>query len=82
MTDTTHVSDEIQGSSAAGATPPDEPADDDGHAAATPTDSAHGDHDHGEPLGPADWGAWTAGILGVAAGLLVAVCLWLSTSGL
>ena len=44
--------------------------------------AGHGADDHPEPLGPADWGAWAGGILGVAAGLLVAVCLWLSTSGL
>jgi hypothetical protein len=47
---------------------------DDGHP-------GHG-HDEAEPLGPADWGAWAGGILGVAAGLLVAACLWLSSSGL
>jgi len=44
--------------------------------------AGHGADDHPEPLGPADWGAWAGGILGVLAGLLVAGCLWLSTSGL
>jgi hypothetical protein len=43
---------------------------------------AHGGHEQAEPLGPVDWGAWAAGILGVLAGLVVAACLWLSTSGL
>jgi hypothetical protein len=55
-------------------------------AASESTDRSADDHqghgDDAEPLGRADWGAWTGGILGVAAGLLVAGCLWLSTSGL
>jgi hypothetical protein len=58
-----------------------------GHAPAhEPDDADHGDagHDeHGEhapALGPVDWFAWGAGILGVGAGLVVAFCLYLSTS--
>lgn len=35
-------------------------------------DHAHGD---GEPLGPIDVTAWGAGVLGIAAGLVVAVCM-------
>ena len=47
-------------------------------------DHGHAGHDeHGEhapALGPVDWFAWGAGILGVGAGLVVAFCLYLSTS--
>ena len=42
-------------------------------------DAAHGDHGQGAPLGPVDWPAWGAGLLGIAAGLVVAACLYLST---
>jgi len=59
----------------------------DDHAPAHEPDDAdhgHGGHDeHGEhapALGPVDWFAWGAGILGVGAGLAVAFCLYLSTS--
>jgi hypothetical protein len=59
----------------------------DDHAPAHEPDGAdhgHGGHDeHGEhapALGPVDWFAWGAGILGVGAGLVVAFCLYLSTS--
>jgi hypothetical protein len=51
-----------------------------------PDDAEHGhggDAEHGEhakALGPVDWFAWGAGILGVGAGLVVAGCLYLSTS--
>jgi hypothetical protein len=48
-----------------------------------PDDAGHGDAGHGEhaaALGPVDWFAWGAGILGVAAGLVVAFCLYVSTS--
>jgi hypothetical protein len=45
-----------------------------------PADAAHGSHAQGTPLGPIDWAAWGAGLLGVAAGLAVAVCLFISTS--
>ena len=37
----------------------------------------HDDHGEGAPLGPVDAQAWGAGILGVAAGGLVAVLLYL-----
>ncbi len=42
--------------------------------------AAHGDHAQGAPLGPVDWPAWGAGLLGIVAGLLVAACLYLSTT--
>ena len=51
-----------------------------------PDDASHGHagHDeHGEhapSLGPIDWAAWGAGLLGVGAGLTVAFCLYASTS--
>lgn len=59
---------------------------DDHRPAHEPDDADHGHagHDeHGEhapALGPVDWFAWGAGILGVGAGLAVAFCLYLSTS--
>ncbi len=47
----------------------------------------HGDdHGHGghgsdeEPLGPIDVAAWGAGVLGVAIGLVVALCFVLATA--
>jgi hypothetical protein len=50
----------------------------DDHAAAHPSGDqghhadAHGDdHGHGDALGPIDWRAWGAAVLGVASGLLV-----------
>ena len=59
----------------------------DGHPSAhEPDDADHGhaghdEHgDHAEKLGPIDWRAWGAGLLGVGAGVAVAVCLYLSTS--
>ncbi len=39
----------------------------------------HGAHGPAEALGPIDWRAWGAGILGIAAGLAVAGALFLST---
>ncbi len=43
--------------------------------------AGHDEHaEHAEPLGSIDWAAWGAGILGVGAGLTVAVCLYVSTS--
>ena len=74
MTEATHPSDAIHGTHAADA-PGGETSAEGAHA-----DAGHGDHDHAEPLGPVDWGAWAGGIVGVLAGLLVAGCLWLSTS--
>ena len=60
---------------------------DEGRAPAhEPDDAGHGHAEHGEhgehatALGPIDWFAWGAGILGVGAGLVVAFCLYLSTS--
>jgi len=56
--------------------PPAHEADDAGHG--------HGGHDeHGEhatALGPVDWFAWGAGLLGIGAGLAVAICLYVATS--
>jgi hypothetical protein len=59
----------------------------DDHAPAhEPDDAGHGHagHDeHGEheaARGPIDWAAWGAGALGVGAGLVVAVCLYIATS--
>jgi hypothetical protein len=64
MSDTTHDD-----------SPAHEP-DDAGHG-----HSGHDEHgEHAPALGPIDWFAWGAGILGVGAGLVVAFCLYLSTS--
>ena len=49
-------------------------------AVAAHADAAHGVHAQGTPLGPIDWAAWGAGVLGIAAGLAVAICLFISTS--
>jgi len=50
--------------------------DDDGHG-----DADHVDHGHGgDELGPVDVQAWGALALGVAAGLLIVLCLVLTTS--
>ena len=40
-------------------------------------DHGHDDHAHGngDALGPVDLTAWGAGVLGIAAGLVVALCL-------
>lgn len=46
-----------------------------GHSAAGAHASAN--HDDGSPLGPVDAQAWGAGIVGVGAGLLVALVLYL-----
>lgn len=53
------------------------------HDAATDhgADHGHDDHGHGESaLGPIDTSAWLAGVLGVALGLVVAMCFVLATS--
>ena len=43
-------------------------------------DQGHDDHAHAElPLGPIDVAAWGAGVLGVLAGLVIAVCLVVAT---
>ena len=50
--------------------------DDGGHG-----DGNHDDHGHGgDELGPVDVQAWGALALGVAAGLLIVLCLVLTTS--
>ena len=63
-----------------------------GHHPGDVVDEAHGPDDHGEThghddhahgedaLGPVDVQAWGALVLGVAAGLLVVLCLVISTS--
>ena len=39
------------------------------------------DHGHGEAaLGPIDWAAWAYGLLGVAAGALVLIGMWVAIS--
>ncbi len=58
----------------------------DAHGDHEPDDAGHGhaghdEHgDHAQALGPVDWLAWGAGILGVAAGLAVAFCLLVATN--
>jgi hypothetical protein len=45
--------------------------------------ASHEDHGHAEEhLGPIDWPAWTAGVMGVLLGLAVAWCFFLSNRGL
>ena len=74
MNVSTHPKDDVHG-----AHPGDAPHaathDEDAHA-----DAGHSDHAHGAVLGPVDWLAWGAGLLGIAAGLVVAACLLLSTA--
>ena len=59
---------------------------DDHPPAHEPDDAGHGhaghdeDGDHAPKLGPIDWAAWGAGLLGVGAGVVVAACLYISTS--
>lgn len=60
-------------------------ATDDGHHAgpADPDDRGRGaavghDSHAQEPLGPIDWPAWGAGLLGAAAAAIVAVALYLA----
>ncbi len=38
------------------------------------------EHGAGEELGPVDYGMWTAGIVGVALGILTAVCFAIAAS--
>jgi hypothetical protein len=52
-------------------------ADDAGHGHAGHDEPAR--HGNAAPLGPIDWKAWTAGVVGVGAGLVVAACLYVST---
>lgn len=57
-----------------------------GHAEGAHTSGdapAHGAAGHGpeaEELGPVDFGAWAAGIVGVGVGLLIAACFALATA--
>jgi hypothetical protein len=54
--------------------PPVHEPDDAGHG-----HDGHDDHEeHGTALGPIDWFAWGAGLLGVGAGVVVAFCLSVS----
>ncbi len=73
MSETTYANDEIHGAHSGdaphGAAPGEGAHDED----------AHGDHAQGTPLGPVDWPAWGAGLLGIAAGLAIAACLYVST---
>jgi hypothetical protein len=73
--DGAHRGDAPQGSSTDDAAPAEA-----AHAEAAPAAAAHGSHAQGTPLGPIDWAAWGAGLLGIAAGLAVAICLFISTS--
>lgn len=65
---------------------PDRPtmSDTHGSAAGHTSEATHGSvpaHDGDEfSLGPTDWTAWAAGILGVALGVIVWFCLILATS--
>jgi len=40
---------------------------------------AHDEHGHDVALGPPDWAAWGAGLLGVALGLAIWICLAVAT---
>jgi hypothetical protein len=61
--------------------PPVHEPDETGHAHGHEEHGGHDEHaEHGSTLGPIDWAAWGAGALGVGAGLVVAVCLYIATS--
>jgi hypothetical protein len=61
--------------------PPEHEPDDAGHQHGHEEHAGHDEHgEHAEPLGPFDWAAWGAGILGIGAGLVVALCLYVATS--
>jgi hypothetical protein len=47
---------------------------------AGPGAGGHGEGHDAEPLGPVDIEAWTAGVLGIALGLIVAVCFVFATA--
>ncbi len=56
--------------------PPAHEPDDAGHGHA-----GHDEHgDHASALGPINWAAWGAGLVGVGAGIAIAVCLYVATS--
>ncbi len=67
----------LQGSTGShcGTAPHGDAHDSGGHAGA-----GQDSHGHGDALGAFDWRAWGAGLLGVAAGLAVAACFWLSAN--
>ena len=79
MSETTHANGDLHGTHGAGA-PHAVHGGDVSHDDATHGAGAHADDAHGTALGPVDWPAWGAGLLGVAAGLVVAACLFLSTN--
>ena len=61
--------------------PPVHEPDDAGHAHGHEEHGGHDEHDeHGASLGPIDWPAWGAGLVGIAAGLAVAAALYVSTA--
>ena len=74
-----HPGDASHASSPGEAVPAAAATADAARAGAAHADAAHGDHAEGTPLGPIDWAAWGAGVLGIAAGLAVAACLFIST---
>ena len=75
MNETTHATDDALGAR------PGDASHGAIHGDADHVDAAHGDHAQGAaPLGPVDWAAWGAGLLGIMAGLVVAACLFLSTA--
>jgi hypothetical protein len=74
MNETTHPNDDLHVASAGAAT------DGAAHVDGAHVDTAHGDHAQSATLGPIDWAAWGAGLLGIMAGLAVAACLYLSTT--
>ena len=46
-------------------------------------DHGHDDHAHGEEaLGPLDWAAWGAGVVGVVLGVAVTICFVVATQPL
>jgi hypothetical protein len=50
------------------------------HDASSSAGGGHGAGHDAEPLGPVDIEAWTAGVLGIALGLIVAVCFVFATA--
>jgi hypothetical protein len=52
---------------------------DEPHASDAPPDAHGGGHGHGPALGPIDWRAYGAGVVGAALGLVVAAILAVST---
>jgi hypothetical protein len=45
---------------------------------AADADEHHGSRHDGPALGPVDWGAWAVSLVGVGAGLMIAVMLFIS----